>query len=104
MKVAVRVIGRPYRGKSVGTVFNIGRGDARILVATNRVELVDEAAPAEAARVQKLTQTVAKTVAKRAAVATKAPARKATVKKAVTKTVRGTQNRSMAGKTDTKAD
>jgi hypothetical protein len=105
MKVPVRAIGRPYRGNAVGATFNVSRGASRILLAQNRVELVDAATPAEA---KNATQAVSKPVAKRAAAkkapAKKAPAKKAAARKTATKSVRGTQNRSMAGKTSTKAD
>jgi hypothetical protein len=99
MKVAVRILNRPFRGNAVGATVNVSRGESRVLVATNRAELVDAAAPAEAKQVAKLSQAVEKTVTKRAA--TKAPAKKAPAKKA-TKSIRGTRNASMAGKTATK--
>jgi hypothetical protein len=100
MKVPVRILNRPFRGNAVGATVNVSRGESRVLVSTNRAELVDAAAPAEAK--QDLTQAVAKTVTKRAA---KAPAKKAPAKKVAkkaTKSIRGTRNASMAGKTATK--
>jgi hypothetical protein len=102
MKVPVRILNRPFRGNAVGATVNVSRGESRVLVATNRAELVDAAAPAEAKQTAKLTQAVSKTVTKRAA---KAPAKKEPAKKVAkkaTKSIRGTRTASMAGKTATK--
>lgn len=91
MKVRVRVIGAPYRGKPVGTEFTTSRGDARVLTATNRVEALDAAQLGKAPKAPK-------------AAAKKAPSKRATksTAKTATKSVRGTRNASMAGKTETK--
>jgi hypothetical protein len=89
MKVPVRAIGRPFRNNAVGSVFNVSRGESRLLSAQGRVELVDAETHAAAPR-------AAKTTAK------KAPAKKTTAKKTATKSVRRTRTASMAGKTETK--